>query len=127
MIPFTLIAWAQQTTGAALATVLNSTSPIFVFLFTAVFTRHEAVTGRKLFGVGAGLAGICLVAGVQALGGLGQEVRAQLAIVAATACYAGAAIFGKNFKGLDPIMPAAGSMICGAAVLSPISLMVDQA
>lgn len=125
VIPFTLIAWAQQTTDAALATVLNSTSPIFVFLF-AVLARHEPVTVRKLFGVGAGLAGICLVVGVQALGGLGQEFRAQLALVAASACYAGAAIFGKNFKGLEPIMPAAGSMICGAAVLAPLSLMVDQ-
>ena len=126
VIPFTLIAWAQQTTDAALATILNSTSPIFAFLLTVLVTRHEAVTGRKLFGIGAGIAGICLIVGVQALGGLGQELWAQLAIVAATICYAGAAIFGKQFKGLDPIMPAAGSMICGAAVLIPVSLVTEQ-
>ena len=126
VIPFTLLAWAQQTTDAALATILNSTSPIFAFLLTALITRHEAVTPRKLFGVGAGLVGICLIVGVQAFGGLGRELWAQLAIVAATLCYAGAAIFGKNFKGLDPIMPAAGSMICGAAILIPASLMTEQ-
>ncbi len=51
---------------------------------------------------------------------------AQLAIVAATICYAGAAIFGKNFKGLDPMMPAAGSLICGAALLAPASIIVDH-
>ena len=39
---------------------------------------------------------------------------------------AGAAIFGKNFKGLDPVMPAAGSMICGAVVLIPASLITEQ-
>lgn len=126
VIPFTLIAWAQQTTDAALATILNSTSPIFAFLLTALVTRHEIVNGRKLFGVGAGIAGICLVVGMQALGGLGQELWAQLAIVAATICYAGAAIFGKNFKGLDPLMPAAGSMMCGAAILIPVSLVSEQ-
>ena len=126
VIPFTLIAWAQQTTDAALATILNSTSPIFVFLLTVLITHHEAVTARKLFGVGAGIAGICLIVGLQALGGLGQELWAQLAIVAATICYAGAAIFGKNFKGLDPIMPAAGSMLCGTAVLIPICLVTEQ-
>ena len=46
VFPFTLIAWAQQTTDAALATVLNSTSPIFVFLFTAAtasFIRPSAL------------------------------------------------------------------------------------
>jgi len=126
VVPFTLIAWAQQTTDAALATILNSTSPIFTFLLTVLITRHEAVTGRKLLGVGAGIVGICLIVGVQALGGLGQELWAQFAIVAATVCYAGAAIFGRQFEGLDPIMPAAGSMICGAIVLIPVSLITEQ-
>ncbi|MCT7374545.1 DMT family transporter [Chelativorans salis] len=126
VIPFTFIAWAQQTTDAALATILNSTSPIFAFLLTVLVTRHEAVTGGKLFGVGVGIVGICLIVGVQALSGLGRELWAQLAIVGATICYAGAAIFGKNFKGLNPIMPAAGSMICGAAVLIPAGLITER-
>lgn len=126
VIPFTLIAWAERTVDAGLATILNSTSPIFAFLLTAVITRHEAVTARKLLGVVAGIAGICLIIGMQAFDGLGQELWAQLAIVAATVCYAGAAIFGRGFKGLDPIMPAAGSLICGAAILIPISLVVDR-
>lgn len=126
VIPFTLIAWGEQTTDAALATILCSTSPIFTFLFTAAVTRHEPLTLRKLFGVAAGLAGICLILGMQTLEGLGRELWAQLAIVAATLCYAGAAIFGKNFKGLDPIMPAAGSLICGTAILVPISLIFDR-
>jgi len=89
-------------------------------------TRHEPVTLRKLFGVAAGLGGICLILGVETLGGIGRELWAQLAIVAATICYAGAAIFGKNFKGLDPIMPAAGSLISGAVLLIPVSLAVDR-
>ncbi len=125
-IPFTLIAWAEQTVSAGLATILNSTSPIFAFVLTAAVTRHEPATARKLFGVVAGLAGICLIVGLQVLGGLGQAVWAQLAIVAATVCYAGAAIFGRSFKGLDPIMPAAGSLICGTALLAPASFVVDR-
>ncbi len=126
VVPFTLIAWAEQTTDAGLATILNSTSPIFTFLLTALIARHEAVTSRRLFGVAAGLIGICLIVGVEALGGLGQGLWAQLAIVAATICYASAAIFGKNFKGLDPMMPAAGSLICGGAFLLPVSFVVDR-
>jgi drug/metabolite transporter (DMT)-like permease len=126
VVPFTLIAWAERTVDAGLATVLNSTSPIFTFLLTAAITRHEAVTARKLFGVVAGVCGIGLIIGVQAFDGLGRELWAQLAIVAATVCYAGAAIFGRGFKGLDPIMPAAGSLLCGAAILVPASLLIDR-
>jgi drug/metabolite transporter (DMT)-like permease len=126
VIPFTMIAWAEQSVDAGLATILNSTSPIFTFLLTVFLTQHEPATGRKLFGVVAGIIGICLIVGVEALNGLGRDLWAQLAIVAATVSYACAAIFGRGFKGLDPMMPAAGSLICGAAILLPLSLMVDQ-
>lgn len=126
VVPFTLIAWAERTVDAGVAAILNSTTPIFAFLLTAVITRHEPVTGRKLSGVVAGIAGTGLIIGVQAFDGLGRELGAQLAIVAATVCYAGAAIFGRGFKALDPMMPAAGSLLCGAALLLPVSLVVDR-
>lgn len=126
VVPFTAIAWAEQTTEAGLAAILNSTTPIFTFLITLLITRQEAVTSRRLFGVAAGLAGTCLIIGVQALTGLGNELWAQLAIIAATICYAGAAIFGRNFKSLDPMLPAAGSLISGAIILIPLSLIFDQ-
>jgi drug/metabolite transporter (DMT)-like permease len=125
-VPFTLIAWAEQTTDAGLATILSSTTPIFAFLLTVLITRHESVSGAKLFGVAAGIVGICLIVGMEALAGSGDNLLAQLAIVAATICYAAAAIFGKNFKGLDPMMPAAGSLIAGSAILIPVSLVIDR-
>jgi drug/metabolite transporter (DMT)-like permease len=126
VVPFTLIAWAEQTVDAGLATILNSTTPIFTFVLTVLIVRHEPVTKRKMFGVGAGLAGICLIIGMEALSGLGDQLPAQFAILAASMAYAGAAIFGKNFRGLDPMMPAAGSMISGAIILIPVSLIVDR-
>lgn len=125
VVPFTLIAWAERSVDAGMAAILNSTTPIFAFLLTVCLTRHEAVTARKTIGVVAGIAGTCLIIGVEAFGGLGQELGPQLAIVAATVCYAGAAIFGKRFTGLDPTIPAAGSLLCGALILIPLSLLVD--
>jgi drug/metabolite transporter (DMT)-like permease len=125
-IPFTLIAWGERWVDAGLATVLNSTAPIFTFLLTITVTQHEPVTARKLLGVVFGIVGVGLIVGVEALSGLGQQLLAPIAIVAATICYAGAAIFGKTFKELDPMLPAAGSLICGAAILCPVSLVIDQ-
>lgn len=125
-VPFTLIAWAETSVDAGLATILNAGSPIFAFLLSLLLFRAEAAAGRKLLGVAAGMFGVCLIIGVEALSGFGRELWAQLALVAAAACYGGAALFGRNFKGLDPIMPAAGSLICGAAILLPLSLLVDR-
>lgn len=126
VIPYALIAYAEQTTDAGMAAILNSTSPIFAFLITALVTRHEVVTARKLFGVAAGLAGTALVIGTGALKGIGVQFWSELALVGAAACYGVSAIFGKGFRGLDSMVPAAGSMICGAVVLVPASLLLDR-
>ena len=126
VVPFTLIAWAEQTVEAGLATILCSTSPVFTFLITFAITRHEPVTIAKLFGVVAGIGGICLIVGVEALSGIGKALIADLALIAATLCFAGAAIFGRRFGSLDPMVPAAGSMLCGSMVLVPISLVAER-
>lgn len=126
VLPFTLIAWAEQSIDAGLAVILNATTPIFTFLLTALVIRHEPVSGRKLFGTIAGMTGVCLIIGVEALSGAGEAIWSQLAVLTAAFSYACAAIFSKNFKGLDPIMPAAGSLICGAVFLLPVSLIVDR-
>jgi drug/metabolite transporter (DMT)-like permease len=126
VIPWTLIAWGERHVDAALATILNSAGPMFTFLLTAIITRHEATSARKLFGVVAGMGGILLIVGVDALHDFGSGLVAEAAIVAATICYACAAIFGRSFKGLDPMAPAAGSLLAGAAVLIPASLVVEQ-
>jgi len=126
VIPWTMVAWSERVLDAGLATILNSTSPIFTFFLTFAVTRHEALTSRKLLGVVSGMAGICLIVGVQALAGFGEQLIAQIVAVLAAICYAGAAIFGRGFKGLDPMAPAAGSLLCGAAILIPLSLGVER-
>jgi drug/metabolite transporter (DMT)-like permease len=126
VVPFTLIAWAEQSVEAGLATILNSASPVLAFVATWLITRHERVTRRKLFGVLAGLAGICMIIGTSAFNELGNQLLPQLAIVAATVCYAGAAIYGRSFDGLPAAVPAAGSLLLGAALLVPASLVVDE-
>jgi len=126
VIPWTLIAWAERSLDAGLATILNSASPIFTFFLALAVAQHEPVSFQKLSGVAAGMAGICLIVGVQALAGLGEQLAAEIATVVATICYAGGAIFSRGFKGLDPMAPAAGSLLCGAAILVPVSLVVDR-
>ncbi|SNZ19563.1 DMT family transporter [Cohaesibacter gelatinilyticus] len=44
---WSVLAWGQQYVDSGLASVLNSTSPIFVFLITATITHHETLDGRS--------------------------------------------------------------------------------
>ncbi len=126
VLPFLLVAWGTQYVDAGLATILNSLTPVFAFLINAGITRHETVTGPKAFGVAVGLLGICLVIGPAALAGVSDQLTAQLAIVAAAIAYGAAVTFGRTFRDLDPMMPAAGSLLWGAVILIPASLLADR-
>ncbi|WP_293798186.1 EamA family transporter [uncultured Bosea sp.] len=126
VVPFTLIAWAERSVDAGLASILNGTTPVFVFLISLALMPKRRPDWRKGLGVAAGVAGISLIVGVDAFSGLGSQAMPQLAIVAATVAYAFAALFGRHFTGMDPLLPAAGSMLTGTALLIPAALIVDR-
>lgn len=123
---WTVLAWGQQYVDSGQAGILNSTSPIFVFFITWLWTRHEVLDGGKLFGALLGLAGVILIVGVNALDGLGQNVAAQLAVVSGAMLYGLAAIYGKRFADLPPTVTAACTMIWAAVILIPMSLVIDR-
>ncbi|MEK9724050.1 MAG: EamA family transporter [Rhodospirillaceae bacterium] len=122
---WTILAWGQQYMDAGLASVLNSTSPIFVYFITRYVTRHETTGGMKLFGACLGLLGVVLIVGVDALDGLGRHIWGQVAVVFGAVLYAASAIYGKRFTG-PPAATAAGAMIWAVVVLVPASLIVDR-
>ena len=123
---WTVLAWGQQYVESGLASVLNSTSPVFVFLITALVTRHEALNGRKLVGAVLGVLGVALIVGVDVLRGLGDQVAGQLACLVGAVLYAGAAIYGKRFNHISAIATATGTMIWASLVLVPLALVLDQ-
>ncbi len=62
-LPYTFIAYGQQSVDSALAAILNSTAPLFVCLISVIWTRQEPVTRERLVGVTVGLSGVVLIAG----------------------------------------------------------------
>ena len=126
VIPWLLIAYAMPVMEAGLAAILNSLSPIFIFLLTALWTRHEPVTGRKFVGVVLGLAGVLAIVGIDALSGVGAKTWAELACVAGAFSYAIAGVRGVQFARLPALVPAAGTTLIAAAVLLPLALVIEQ-
>lgn len=122
---WTLLAWGQQHVDAGLASVLNSTSPIFVLLLMISIGGQDAVSPSKLIGAIIGIAGVCLIVGLDALEGLGMEVAAQLACLLGAALYGCAALYGKRFGHISPTVTAAGTMIWASIVLVPLALVIE--
>ena len=125
-LPFLIITWAQQYVPAANTVVLAATTPIFAFLITWGFTRHEPATLLKLAGAILGLAGTAVIIGLDALTSLGHEIFAEIAILLATLSFACGTIFGLRMSGYQPTVVAAGSLLFGGLLLLPVSLIVEH-
>jgi drug/metabolite transporter (DMT)-like permease len=122
---WTILAWGQQHVPAGLASVLNSTSPVFVLLATLALSGRGAVGPRRAAGATLGLVGVVLIVGPGVLAGLGAEVAGQAACLLGAVLYAGAALHGPRLSHLSPLAAAAGTMLCASAALVPAALVLD--
>jgi drug/metabolite transporter (DMT)-like permease len=127
-LPFSLIVWAQGHIASGLASILNATTPLFAVIVAHIFTSDEKMTSGRLAGVLIGLAGVAVMIGPQALGGMGEDTIADLACLAAALIYALAGVYGRRFKamGLSPMVTASGQVTAATIILLPISLIVEQ-
>lgn len=127
-LPFILFFWGQTQIDSGLASVLNATTPLWGVVTAHFLTRDEKATPSRVIGVLLGIAGIIVMVGTEALGGISGSVLAQLACLAATLCYAFAAIYGRTLSQstMSPMVVATGQVITAAILMLPVALIVDH-
>jgi drug/metabolite transporter (DMT)-like permease len=128
VFPFLFYGFAQQHITSGLASILNATTPLWGVVVAHAFTRDERATPGKVAGVALGFAGVAVMTGADALGGLGGNVLAQLACLAATLSYALAAIWSRRFAGLgiSPLGVATGQLAAATVVMIPFAVFIDR-
>ena len=126
-MPMALFFWAQTRIDSALAAILNATVPLWGVLIAHVFTADERATPLKLAGVLLGFGGIIVMVGPDAMGGMGQDVIAQLACLFAAASFAGAAVYARRLGAtIAPMAAATGQIVTAAALIAPLALIVER-
>lgn len=122
-VPWTLVAWAQQTIPSGLAAVVNSLVPAST-LAVAVLVGVERLTGRRVVGLALAVVGTVVVVS----GELGQPGRASgVAIVAAaTLLYGSSAVYAKRYVSgrHAPLAVATGQVIVAAVLSLPVAALV---
>ncbi len=126
VVPFLFVLRGQRETASGLAAVIGATTPVFVILIAHVFTTDERLTPRKLAGVAAGLLGVSVVVGPQALAGWSSGLDAKISLVFAAFLYAVGAIYSRRIVGIPALAMATMQMMCGTLVTLPFTLVIDQ-
>ncbi|POZ63487.1 DMT family transporter [Chromobacterium alticapitis] len=119
--PFCLIAWAQLSLPAGMASVLNATTPLMTALW-AWPLAGERLSAPRLAGLALGLAGVLvLLFGHGARFGI-QSGAPALAMLGATASYGWAGHMAKRWlPGLPPLVTACGGLCSAAALMLPLA------
>jgi drug/metabolite transporter (DMT)-like permease len=125
VLPFILIAWGETRITSGMASILNATTPIFMVAVAHWATHDEKLSWAKTVGIALGVAGVIVLVGPQAFAG-GSYVWGELAVVGASCVYAFGGVYSRRFKDLAPLVAATGQVTGGAAILVPLSLVIDH-
>jgi drug/metabolite transporter (DMT)-like permease len=122
VLPFSLIFWSQTAIDSSLAAILNATTPFWVVLLAHFLTADERATPQKIAGILIGWSGVVVMVGPGLLSGLGADLLPQLAVLAATFCYASSGIWARRFRGLPPLAGAAWQLTASTVIMAPLVL-----
>jgi drug/metabolite transporter (DMT)-like permease len=122
-VPFWLIAWGEKHIDSGVAGIAQSTVPLFTFLIGLRFLPHERVATLRWVGVGVGLVGVAVLAGVDPTGGW-WAVAGTLAVVLSSVCYACSGVYAQlRVEATPGPVLATGSMLVAAVLLLPFALL----
>lgn len=124
-MPFALITWSEKYITSGLASILNSTSPLWTIALAPIFLADEAITRQRLVGLLAGFFGVIVLMFNQ-LGTVKGAGLGVLAMLVATFFYACGAIFVRINKAKMPSeMQAFGQFLIATLFMFPVAAIFE--
>ena len=119
--PYTAISWAEQHIDSGTAAIATAAVPIFVVLLAIRFQPDEKASRARFVGLGIGLGGVGLLAGVNPGGGW-PGIAGALVAVASSVAYAASGLYAKaQLENAPGQVLGAGSVAVGATLLIPLA------
>jgi drug/metabolite transporter (DMT)-like permease len=126
-LPYSLIFWSEQHISSGLASLLQSTMPIFTVLLGHFLARDERLTPGRVAGVIAGFVGVGLLMLPDLQRGAQANLLGQLAMIASSVSYAGAALVARSWlRGQPALVSTTGQLTMGAIWIVPLCLLVER-
>ena len=128
IIPFSLIAWAEQSVPSAEVGILMALMPIATLLLAHWLLEHEPLTWKRFAGVVVGFAGVALLVGDDLLSaGASGQWPGQAAALLATVSYAFNGVYAKRLPEENPVALSVGTLAIGSLLLAVPALWAQLA
>ncbi len=124
--PFVLISWAETRIPSGVASILNSTVPLFTILIAPIFLSDERITSTRIMGLVVGFLGVVVLMSNQMAGGISGYQLGLGAMLLAAVFYAGSAVFARTHtKGLTAEVQSLGQMMAAWLFITPTTAMIE--
>lgn len=126
-IPFVLISWAEKSIPSGLASILNSTMPLWTLIISAVLLPEEGITRRKVAGLLLGFGGVVVLMSNQLGEGFG-EYQVGILVMLLSAFFYGlsAVMIKRSGKGISSEALTLGQMLIAFLAVAPTALVVES-
>lgn len=95
-VPFVLISWGEIYIESAVASILNSTTPLFTILIAHYFLYDDKMSLPKVLGLILGFVGVLLLLSKDLIAASHNSVLGQAAVLIASLFYAGSSVFARR-------------------------------
>lgn len=124
-LPFFLIAAAEEHVDSGLAAILIGATPLFTILLAHRFTPDEKLTPQRLIGVAVGFLGLIALVGWDVLQGLGEDLGAQVLLLAAALSFAINAVVARRMPPQPHLVSSFAVSLCATVMLFPFAVAAD--
>jgi drug/metabolite transporter (DMT)-like permease len=125
-LPFALISWSEKNISSGLASILNSTVPLFTMLIASIFVHDERLTSSRIAGLIVGFAGVLVLMSNRLSGETAIQGWGIFAMLVAAVSYGACAVFARRtnhrVKSQDQ---ALGQMATGVLFIAPAMLIFE--
>lgn len=121
VLPFQLIAWAQQHIESSLAGILMAVMPLFVLTLAHFFLPGSRLTPYRVSGFVIGFAGVVVIIGPEALSGLSDNMAlwGAIAVLGAALSYSVNSIYARRLGAANPVQLSAGMLVAASLLALP--------
>lgn len=127
VLPFSLISWSEQYISSGLASILNSTAPLFTIIIASIFLTDDRITLPKVGGLLLGFGGVVVL-----MSGSMDDTpyRHQLGVIAmllAACSYAIATVYARrNTQQMKADVQAFGQNLAAALLIWPLAVTIES-
>ena len=126
VIPFLLIAFAQETITGGLASILNANTSFFTIFLASLFLKDEKLTSHRLLGIIIGIIGVIVIVGFENLSEFKNYNFGIVLMLFSCLSYSFAGIFAKTkLTNIHPTISATGMLSMSTIILFPFIIIYN--